>query len=146
MMIDHIQSMNRQMIHSAGTDQAMAQTYNDLGSFDNNFPEYILEGLIEHPENFLNHISSSAAATEAIMRFSARQGRGRSDVSTNSPLVHCSDCSSNRNLIRNITSISCIENIGLVDGSTIVESGMSLGCQELSQWSGLEFSCCAILF
>jgi len=69
--IDNICSMIRRRIHSTGTDPAMAQPHNDQGSFDEDFLDYILEELIEPPDNSFNRLSSFVAATEASMQFSA---------------------------------------------------------------------------
>jgi len=65
--IDNIRSMIYQSIHSTGTDPAMAQTNNDHGSLDEDFLDYVLEELIEQPNNSFKRHSSFVAATEASM-------------------------------------------------------------------------------
>jgi hypothetical protein len=49
--IDNIRTMIRQRIYSTGMDPAMAQPHYDQASFDENFLDYILERLIEQPDN-----------------------------------------------------------------------------------------------
>jgi len=112
--------MIRRRIHSTGTDPARAQPHNDQGSFDEDFLDYVPEELIEQPDNSFNRLSSFVAATEASMQFSAVLPA----IASSSQPVPCSDSNSNSNDITNMTSI---ENIGLVNGGTIVEGAMSLG-------------------
>jgi len=83
-MIDDIHSMIRQRIHSTGTDPARAQPHNDQGSVEEDFFDYILEELIEQPDNSFTLLSSLVAATEASMRFSAVLPIGGSSVSNGS--------------------------------------------------------------
>ena len=123
-IIDNIRSMIRRRIHTTGTDLAMAQPHNNQGSFDEEFLDYVLEELIEQPDNSFNRLSSFVAATEASMRFSAVLPMGGSAIASSSQPVPCSYSNSNSNDITNMTSF---ENTGLVDGSTIVEGAMSLG-------------------
>jgi len=118
--IDIIRSMIRQRTHSAGTDPAMAQPYNDQGSFDKDFFDYVPEELIEQPDNSFNHLSSFVGATEVSMRFSAVLPA----IAGSSQPIPCSNSNSNSNDITNITSI---ENTGSGDGRTIVEGTKSLG-------------------
>jgi len=118
--IDNIRSMIRWMIHSTGTDPAMAQPHNNQGGFDEDFLDYVPEELIEQPDNSFNRLSYFVAATEASMRFSAVLPA----IASSGQPIPCSDSNSNTNDITNITSV---ENTGLVDGSTIVEGAMSLG-------------------
>jgi len=122
--IDNIHRMIPQRIHPAGTDAAMAQPHNDQGSFDENFLDYIPEELIEQPHHSFNCLSSFVAATESSMRFSAVLPMGGSAIASSSQPVPCSNSNSNRNDITNITSV---ENMGLIDGSAIGEDAMSLG-------------------
>jgi len=118
--IDNIRSMIRRRIHSTGTDPAMAQPHNDQGSFDEDFLDYVPEELIEQPDNSFDRLSSFVAATGASMRFSAVLPA----IASSSQPVPCSNSNSNSNDITNMTSV---ENMGLVDGRTIVEGAMSLG-------------------
>jgi hypothetical protein len=118
--IDNIQGMICRRIHSTGRDPAMAQPHNDQGTFEEDFQIHVPEELIEQPGNCFNRLSSFVAATEASMRFSA----GLPAIASSSQPVPCSDSNSKRN---NITNMTSVENMGLVDGSTIVESAMSLG-------------------
>jgi hypothetical protein len=108
------------MIHSTGTDPAMAQPHNDEGSIDEDFLDYLPEELIEQPDNCFNRLSSFVAATEASMRFSAILPA----IASSSQPDPCSDSNCNSNDITNRTSY---ENMGFVDGRTIVESVMLLG-------------------
>jgi hypothetical protein len=55
------------MMHSTGTDPAMAQPHNDQGSFDEDFFDYVQEELKEQPDNSFNRLTSFVAATEACM-------------------------------------------------------------------------------
>jgi hypothetical protein len=122
--IDNIRRMIRRRIHSTGTGPAMAQPHNNLGSFDEDFLDYVPEELIEQPDNSLNRLSSFVAATEASMRFSAVLPA----IASSSQPVPCSDSNSNSNSNSNdITNMTSVDNAGLVDGSTIVEGAMSLG-------------------
>jgi len=127
--IDNTLSMIRQRIHSTGMDQAMAQPRNDQGSIDEDFLDYVLEELIEQPNNSFTHHSSFVAATEASMRFSAVLPMGGSAIATSSQPVPCSNSNSNSNSndITSIINMTSVENTGLVDGSTIVAGAMLLG-------------------
>jgi hypothetical protein len=98
----------------------MAQPHNDEGSIDEDFLDYLPEQLIEQPDNCFNRLSSFVAATEASMRFSAILPA----ITSSSQPDPCSDSNCNSNDITNRTSY---ENMGLVDGRTIVESAMLLG-------------------
>jgi hypothetical protein len=118
--IDNICSMICQRIQSTGTDSAMAQPGNDLGNFDEDSLDCVLEELIEQPDNSFNRLSSFVAATEASMRFSAVLPA----IASSNPPGPCSNSNSNCNGIPNMTSS---ENTGLVDGSTIVDVAMLLG-------------------
>jgi len=142
-MIDNIRSMICRRIHSTGTDPVMAQPHNNQGSVVENFLDYVPEELIEQPENLFNHLSTFATATEASRRFSAVLPMGGSAIASSSQPIPCSNSNSNSNDITNMTSD---ENTELVDGSTIVESAISLGGLEWCQWSDLGFPLCAILF
>jgi len=125
--IDNVCSTIVRTIHSTGTDPAIALPHNDQGSFDENFLDYGPEELIEQPNNSVHDLSGFVATTDAIMRFSAVLTMGGSAIASSSQPVLFSDSNSNSN---NITSI---ENTGLVDGSTIVDSAMSLGSLECCQ-------------
>jgi len=122
--IDNIRSVIRRKFHSTGMDPAMAQPYNDQGSFDEDCLDYLPEKLIEQPNSSFNRLSSFVAATEASMRFTAVLPIGGSTIASSSQPVPCSNSNCNCNDITNMTSI---ENTRLVDGSTIVEGAMSLG-------------------
>ena len=63
--IDNICSMICQRIHSPGMDPVIAQRHNDQSSLDNDCLDYILEDLIEQPDNSFNRLSSFVATTEA---------------------------------------------------------------------------------
>jgi len=122
--IDNLRSMICRRIHSTGTNPAMAQPDNDQGSFVEDFLNHIPEELIEQRNNSFNCLSSLVAATEASMRFSAVLPMGRCAIASRSQPVPCGNSNSNSNDITNITSV---ENVGLVDGSMIVERAMSQG-------------------
>jgi len=122
--IDNIRSMIRWRIHSTGMDPAMAQPHNNQGSFDEDFLDYIPEELIEQPNNSCNPLSSFVAATEASMLYSAVLPMGGSAIASSSQPVPCSN--SNSIDITSISNMTGIENMGSVDGSTIVEGAMSL--------------------
>jgi len=141
--IDTIRSIIQRRIHSTGTDPAMAQPHNNQGSFDGDLLDYIPEELIEQPDNSFHPLSSFVAATEASMRFSAVLPMGGSAIASSSQPVPCSNSNSNSNDITNITSI---DNMGLVNGSTIAEGVMVRGGYAWCQWSDWEFLSCAILF
>ena len=125
----NIHSMIRRQIHSTGMDPAMAQPHSHQGSVNENFLDYIPEKLIEQPNNSFNHLSSFVAVTEASMKFSAVLPIGGSAIARSSQPVPCSNSNtnSNSNDITSITNMSSVENMGLVDQSTIVEGAMSLG-------------------
>jgi len=118
--IKNICSMIRRRIHSTGADPAMAQPHNHQGSFDEDFLDYVPEELIEQPDNSFNRLSSFVAATEASLRFSAVLPA----IASSSQPIPCSDSNRNSN---DITIMTSVENMGLVDGSTIVEGAMSVG-------------------
>ena len=99
----------------------MAQPHNDQGSFDEHFLDYVLEELIEQPDNSFNRPSSFVAATEASMQFSAVLPA----IAGSSQPVSCSNSNSNSNS-NDITNMTSVENTGLVDGSTIGDGAMSL--------------------
>jgi hypothetical protein len=119
--IDDISRMICRRMHSTGTDPAKVQPHNDRGSYDEDFVDYVPEELIELPDMSPNCLSSLLAATEASIGFSAVLLA----IASSSQPVPCSNSNSNSNYITNMTSVA---NMGLVDGSTIVESAMSLGC------------------
>jgi hypothetical protein len=112
--------MIRQMILSTGTDPAMAQPHNDQESLNEEFLDYVPEELKEQPENSCNRLSSFVAATEASMRFSAVLPA----IASSSQPFPCCDSISISNDITNMTRVECM---GLVDGSTIVDGEMSFG-------------------
>jgi len=122
--IENICSMICRRIYSTGTDPVIAQPHKDQGSFDEDFLDYVLEELIQQPDNSCNCLSSFLAASEASMWFSAVLPMGGSAIASSSQPVPCSDSNSNSNDITNMTSV---ENTGLVDGCMIVEGAMSLG-------------------
>jgi len=99
----------------------MAQHHNNQGGFDEDFLDYIQEELTEQPDNSYNLRSMFVAATEACMQFSAVLPVGRSAITSRSQPIPCSDINSNSNLSINI---ACIENMGLVDGSSSEEGAM----------------------
>ena len=103
--IDNICCMICGRIHSTGTDPAMAQPRIDQGSFDEDFLAYVLEELIEQPDNSVNRFSSFVPATGASMRFSAVLPA----IASSSQAVPCSDNNSNSN---NITNMTSVENTG----------------------------------
>jgi len=63
--IDNIRSMICQRINSSCTDPPITQPHNDQGSFDEDFIDYVLDKLIEQPDNSFNSLSGIVAATEA---------------------------------------------------------------------------------
>jgi hypothetical protein len=111
-------------IYSTGMNPAIAQPHNDQGSFNVEFVDYIPEVLIEQPDNSFKHLSSFVAATKDSMRFSAILSMGGSAIASSSQSVPC--CDSN-NHCNNITKITSVENMGLVNASTIVQGAMSRG-------------------
>jgi hypothetical protein len=112
-----------QKIHSTGTDPAMAQPFNNQGSIHEDFLDYVPEELIEQPNNSFNRLSSFVAATEGSMQFSAVLRMGGSAITRSRQPVPCSNSNSNSTDITNMTSV---ENMGLVDRSRIVKGAMSL--------------------
>jgi len=126
-LIDNICSMIHRSIHSTGMDPAMAQHHNDQGSFDKDFLLYVPEKLIEQPESIFIWLSSFVAATEASMQFSAVLPIGGSAITISSKPVPCNNSNSKTNDMTSMTNITSVENMGLVDGSTIVVGAMSLG-------------------
>jgi len=125
--IDNISRMNLRGIHSTGTDPVMAQPHYDQGNCDEDYLHYILEELLEQPDNSFNHLSGDVAATEASMRCSAVVPMGRWAIASSSRPIPCSDSHSNSNGITYITNITSVEYTRLVDGSTTVEGVLSLG-------------------
>jgi hypothetical protein len=101
----------------------MVQPHNNQSSFDENFLGYVLEVLIKQLDRSFNGLSSSVAATEASMQLSAVLPLGGSAIASSSQLVPCCNISSNSN---NISNMSSIVNMGLLNGSTIVVGVMSL--------------------
>jgi len=112
-------------IHSTGTDRAMAQPSNNRSSIDEYFLDYVVEELIERPDNSFKRLSGCVAVTEASRQFSPVFPMGGSAIASSSQPVPCTNSNHNSNIINTMTSI---ENTGLVGGSTIVEGAMSLGC------------------
>ena len=101
----------------------MAQPHNNKGNFDEHCLDYVLEELIEQPDNSFNCLRSFVASTEASMHFSAVLPMGGSAVASSSQPVPCSNSNSNSNDITNMTRV---ENTRLVNGGTIVECAISL--------------------
>jgi len=128
-MINTIHSMIHRRIYPTGTDPAMAQPHNNLGSFAEEFLDYVPEELIEPPDNSFNHLSSFVPASEAIMWFSAILPMGGSAIASSSQPVTYSNSNSDSysNDITSITHMTSVENMGLVDASTILEGARSLG-------------------
>jgi len=124
--IDNIRSPFRQMIHSTGTDQLVAQSHNNQSSLDEHILDYVLAELIEQPDNSF-YLSSFVAATEAWMWFSAVLPLGGSAIASSSQPVRCSNSNSNNNEITSITNMTNFENAGFVDGSNILEGAISFG-------------------
>ena len=105
----------------------MAQPQNDQGSFDQDFLDYVLEELIEQPDNSFYYLSSFVAATAASMQFSAVLSMGGSALACSRQSITCSDSHCNSNDMTSFTNMSSIESPGLVDGRTIMECSMTLG-------------------
>jgi hypothetical protein len=101
----------------------MVQPHNDQSSFDENFLRFVLEVRIKQLDRSFNGLSSIVAATEASMQLSAVLPLGGSAIASSSQLVPCCNISSNSN---NISNMSSIVNMGLLNGSTIVVGVMSL--------------------
>jgi hypothetical protein len=116
--------MIRRRIHSTGTEAAMAQPHIDQGSFEEGYPDSVVEERIQQADISFNCLSSFVAATEASMQFSAVLPMGGFAIASSSQAIPCSNSNSNNN---NITNMSSVENTGLLDGSTIVDGLMSLG-------------------
>jgi hypothetical protein len=100
----------------------MAQHHQDQRSIDENFLKYIPEELIELPNNSFNCLSSFVAATEDSMQFSAVLTMGGSAITSSSQPIPCSDSNNSSKVITNMT---CIEHMGSLDSSTILEGVMS---------------------
>jgi len=100
----------------------MAQPHNNQGSFDQDLFDYLPVELIEQPDNSFNRLISFVAATDTSMRVSAVLPA----IARSSQPIPCSNSNSNSNS-NDITNLTSFENIGLVNGSTIVEGVMSLG-------------------
>jgi hypothetical protein len=66
-MMDNICSMICRRIFSTGTDPAIAQRFKHPPSFDEDFLDYVLEELIQLPNNSFNYLISFVAATEDSM-------------------------------------------------------------------------------
>jgi len=145
-MSHNIRTMICQRIHQNGTGPVMAQPHNYQASFDGNFFDYILEELIEQPNNSFNRLCSFVAVTEASLQFWAFLPMGGSAIASSSQPILCSDSTSKSNDITSITNMTRIENTGLVNGSMILEGAISLQCFKRCQWSDLGFCCCDIVF
>jgi hypothetical protein len=115
--INNICSMIRQRIDSNGTEQAMVQPSNDQGSVNVNSLDWDPEELLEQPINCSNSLRRFVPAMEASMRFTAVLPMGGSAIACSSLPILCSNSNSNSN---DITTMTSIENTGLVDGSTFV--------------------------
>jgi len=119
--VDTISSMICRRNHSTGMECMMAQSHNTQGSIDEDFHRHIPEELIEQRNHYFHSISSFVADTDACIRFLAVLPNGGSANASSSQPVPCSDRNNH-----DITHITNIENMGFVDGSTIVEGAMSL--------------------
>jgi hypothetical protein len=108
----------------------MSQPQNDQGSNTEDIIDYVTEDLIEQPNNSLNHLSTLVAATEGIMELLAVLSIYRSAIASSSKPVPQSDGNSNSN---GITNMARVENTGFVNGITIRQGAMSLGCQQSCQ-------------
>jgi len=105
----------------------MAKPQNDQSSFNEHLVDYLLEEVIQQPDSSFNCLISSLAAAEASIPFSAVVPiRGSANTSSSQP-VPCCDSNSNRNDVTDITNITTIENMGLVDGCTIVVAAILIG-------------------
>jgi hypothetical protein len=88
--INNTGTMIPQRIHQTGMDPVMAQPHNDQASFNKDFLDYVLEKLIDQPNNSFNRLSSFLAAPEASMQFSAVLPMGGSGIGSRSyPLPYC---------------------------------------------------------
>jgi hypothetical protein len=128
--IDNIGSIMSHSIQSTGTDPLMAQPPNNWGSYHEDFLDYILEELIEQPDNSVYCHSSFDAATEAGMGSSAVLPMGGSAIASSRQPGPGSDSNSNSNAMTNMTNM---EYMDLVDGSTIAEGPMLPGGLEWCQ-------------
>jgi hypothetical protein len=128
--IDNITTMIRQRIHSTDMDQAMSQHNHDQGSVDEDILEFILEALIEQPDNCFNWLSSFAATADASMQFSAVLPMGRSTITRSSQPIPYYKSNSNCNDITNITRV---DNTVLLDGVMCVEGAMFVASKEWCQ-------------
>jgi len=122
--VHNICSMIHGSIHWTGMDPAIALPHNDQGSFEEEFIHYVLEELIEQPDDLFNCLSRFVADTEASMRLSAVRPMGGSATASSSQPDPCSNSNSNCNDITSITNMTRVENWGLVYGSTSVEGAM----------------------
>lgn len=118
--IDTIHSMINRRIHSTGMVPAMPQPHNNLRSLDEGFLDYVPEKPIAQPDNSFNRLSSFVAFTQASMRFSAILPLGGSTIARSSRPISCSNSKSNSNHITCITNVTNVEEMGLIDESTIV--------------------------
>ena len=66
-MMDNIRSIIRRRMHSTGTDPELAQPHNDRGSLDEDLVDYIMEEIMDQPDNSSNRLRSVVSATEGSM-------------------------------------------------------------------------------
>jgi len=127
--IDITHSMIYCGIHSTGTDFVMSTPHNVQSCIVEYFFDYIPEELKQQPNNSFYCLITFVAPTDASKQFTAVLPIGGSAIPSSSQSVSCSNTNSNSNSnnITNITNISSVVNPGLVNGSTIWQSAMSLG-------------------
>jgi hypothetical protein len=131
--IDSIRSMICHGIQSTGSDTVIAQVHNDKGRFDEDFVDDIQIKVTEQHDNSCDCLSSFVATTEARVRFLAGLPIRGSVITSSNQSIPCSDSTSNSNSndVTNIINITGPENLGLLNGSTIVECAVSI---EHSEW------------
>jgi hypothetical protein len=108
-------------IHLTGMDSVTAPPQNDLGSYDENFLDYIPEDLIEEPDNSSNCVNSVVAAPVASMRFSAVLPIGMSAIPSSNQPIPYSNRNSSQHDNTNIPNFASFQTRGLVNGNTTVQ-------------------------
>jgi hypothetical protein len=123
--VNNIRSLIHLRIHSTGTDPAMVQPHENLGSIHENLFYFIPEKLIEQSNKTFKHHSSFVAAMEANMHFSAVLPLGWSAIASSSCPITNNDSISNN--ITHLTDITHMDNTRLFNGRKIIEAAILIG-------------------
>jgi len=83
-IIHNIRSVIRRRILATGKEPAMAKPRNNQGTLYDDFLDYVLEELIQQPDDSFNRLSSFVAATDASIQFSAILPIGGSTIASSS--------------------------------------------------------------